>query len=314
MWLCGGLALVAMAWALHSVRADNRRTALALGLAAVSPLLVGSVVLSRFDLLPALLAVTGIAAVVAGRPRLGLGVLGAGVAVKLWPGVLIPLALAYVWRRRGSREAVLAGAAAVAVVALAFLPFVLLAPHGVWDSLKGQSTRPLQIESLGSALMLAAHHVFGTGLTMESSHGSQNLVGSGPDALAALQSLLQIVVIVGLWAAFAFRGEPSSERLLRYSAAAVTAFIALGKVLSPQFLIWLIPLVPLVRGRRGIAASALLVAACVLTQLWFPLRYFDMALHFAAYPSWTLLARDLVLIVLLVVLAWPRGEPESEPV
>src|SRR5207237_5127442 len=122
----------------------------------------------------------------------------------------------------------LAAGAAVAVVAVAFLPFVVLAPHGVWDSLKGQSTRPLQIESLGSALLLAAHHVFGTGLTMESSHGSQNLVGSGADALAGLQSLLQIVAIAGLWVAFAFRGEPSSERLLRYSAAAVTAFIALG--------------------------------------------------------------------------------------
>ena len=57
---------------------------------------------------------------------------------------------------------------------------------------------------------------------------------------------------------------------MRWSAAAVVAFVALGKVLSPQFLIWLAPLVPLVAGRRGLRASVLLVVALVLTQLWFP--------------------------------------------
>ena len=44
-------------------------------------------------------------------------------------------------------------------------------------------------------------------------------------------------------------------------------------MLSPQYLIWLVPLVALVRGRRGIAAVALLVAALVATQAWFPDHY-----------------------------------------
>jgi hypothetical protein len=92
---------------------------------------------------------------------------------------------------------------------------------------------------------------------------------------------------------------------VRASAAAVVAFVALGKVLSPQFLIWLVPLVPLVRGRRGVAAAALLALAMVLTQLWFPYRYWDLALHFAPRESWLVLARDLVLVALAVVLAAP---------
>jgi hypothetical protein len=77
-------------------------------------------------------------------------------------------------------------------------------------------------------------------------------------------------------------------------------------VLSPQFLIWLIPLVPLVplvRGRRGLEASALLAAALVLTQLWFPYRYWDLALEFDTAASWLVLARDLVLVGLTLLLA-----------
>ena len=73
-------------------------------------------------------------------------------------------------------------------------------------------------------------------------------------------------------------------------------------VLSPQFPIWLIPIVPLVRGRRGLGASALLGVALVLTQIWFPFRYFRLSLDFEEGLSWPLLARDLTLVALVAVL------------
>jgi hypothetical protein len=60
--------------------------------------------------------------------------------------------------------------------------------------------------------------------------------------------------------------------------------------------------VPLVRGRRGLLASALLAVALVLTQTWFPFRYFRLALNFEAGLSWLLLARDLTLVALVAVL------------
>jgi len=123
--------------------------------------------------------------------------------------------------------------------------------------------------------------------------------------LATVQSIVQAAVVIGLWIAFA-RGPAEPERLVRYSAATVAAFIAFGKVLSPQFLIWLIPLVPLARGRRGVAASAVLLVALVLTQLWFPYRYWDLALRQDELASYLVFARDLVLIALVAVLVIPR--------
>jgi hypothetical protein len=121
--------------------------------------------------------------------------------------------------------------------------------------------------------------------------------------VGSVSSALLAVVLVAIWAAAA-RGPATPERLVRWTAASVTAFVTFDKVLSPQFLIWLLPLVPLVRGRRGLAASVLLGLALLLTQVWFPIRYFDLV-AFDPFPSWVLLARDLVLLALLAVLTAP---------
>jgi Mannosyltransferase (PIG-M) len=188
------------------------------------------------------------------------------------------------------------------VMALVLVPFAALAPHALLATIEDQARRPLQIESLGAAGLVAAHHLVGAAVQMDSTFGSQNLVGGAAHTLGGLQTGLQAAALVALWLWFAARLR-SNRELVAAAAGAVAVFVAFGKVLSPQFLIWLIPLVPLVRGRRGLVASALLLAALVLTQLWFPQRYWDYALRFAPAESWLVLARDLVLVALAVVLA-----------
>jgi hypothetical protein len=305
MLLCGAAALAAMAAMLGTLRADGLRLLLALGFAAVAPVALGPVVLTRYDLWPAALAAAALAALCAGRDRLSLALLGLAAAAKVYPAVLAPLLVAHVWRRRGAREAAVAAGLGVAVVAAVFAPFVVLAPGGVWHSVVEQVTRPLQIESLGSAVLLAAHHLFGLGLQVTTSHGSQNLAGSLPDAVGAAEAWIGLAGLVALWLWFARRPR-DTETLVRASAAAVCLFVAFGKVLSPQYMIWLVPLVPLVRGRRGLVAGALLGLALLLTQLWFPDRYWNLVYGFGGYESALVLARDLVLVVLLGVLLWPR--------
>jgi glycosyl transferase family 87 len=305
MVVCGLLAIAGMTIALGALRAGPERLFAALAFGTLAPLALGSVILTRFDLWPTALLVLGLAAVLAERRRLGLGVLGLAASAKIFPAVAVPLALTYIWRRRGRREALVCAGIFAGVVALCFLPFVRLSPGGVWDSLYRQADRPLQIESLGSSFLLVAHQLGAWTVHLNLSHGSQNQGGSLAGVLAGVESVLQAVVVIGLWIAFA-RGPAEPERLVRYTAATVAAFIAFGKVLSPQFLIWLIPLVPLVRGRRGVAASAVLAVALVLTQLWFPNRYWRLALQQDAISSWLVFARDLVLLLLVFVLAIPK--------
>jgi len=303
-WLmaaCGVALVLLTAAALAALDAGLARFGAVLAFAALWPLALGPVVLTRYDLWPAALTAGAMAAFLAGRDRLGSGVLGAAVAAKIFPVVLAPLLAAWVWRRRGRRAALGCGAIFLAVVAAAFLPFAVLGPGGLGESLGHQLSRPLQIESLGAAVLVALHHVAGLGVEMAPGHGSQNIAGSLGDAVGAATTAVQVAVLCALWLVFA-RGELSRERLVRFSALALVAFVALGKVLSPQFLIWLVPVVPLV----GLPAAAVLAAALLLTQSWFPYSYWDYARHFDGTVTALVLARDLVLVGLLLVLSRPE--------
>ncbi len=304
MLLCGAAAAGLVAFILTRDGAGPVRLVGGTLLAGLAPLALGPVVLSRFDLWPAALTVAAVAALIADRPRAAFALLGGAVATKVYPIVLVPPAVAYVWRRKGRREAAIGCGVLLAVVAALFVPFLALSPSGVWASFSGQASRPLQIESLGASFLLAAHQAWGLSLDELSSHGSDNLGGSAAHTLAVAQSLLELAVLGVLWVAFA-RGEATRDRLIRYTAATVCAFVALNKVLSPQYLIWLFALIPLVRGRRGAVAGALFLAAMVLTQLWFPRHYIALVYGLDPRASWFVVARDMTLVALLAALVWP---------
>jgi uncharacterized membrane protein len=272
----------------------------AAALAAVAPLLLGSVVLSRFDLYPAALTAVALLALVRRRFALGGIVLGCAFAAKLWPAVLAPFLLVWVWRTAGPHRALVAAGSAVATAAAWFLPFAAIAPDGLGHMFHAQLARPLQIESLGASLLIAVHNVFDTSLHVVGSFGSQNLAGTGVGVVQALTTALQVAALIAVFAVFV-RGEPTVERLLLSCAAAVTVLIGFGKVFSPQFLIWLIPLVPLVRDRL---AQVLLAASLVLTQVYFPGRYWSIATSFDATWSSVLLARNALAVGLAVALVY----------
>lgn len=307
MALVGILGVLALDAALRRQRSSRRDRVLALAAVALLPLLLGGVILTRFDLVPAALVAGALALLAAGRLRAAALVVGVGIAVKLYPAVLVPLLAVQAWRSGGRRALATILALVAAPVVVAYLPFLVLAPGGVLDSVGRQLGRPLQIESLGAGVLLALHHGFGVGLGWASGSGSQNLTGTGADAVAVLQGVAQVAAVALVWVAF-WRGPATTERLVRYSAAAVVAFVALSKVLSPQFLVWLLLLVPLVGGPRRRSALLLTVAACALTAVWFPARYWDLVFEFDPLASWLVLLRGLTLLALLAALTWPATE------
>jgi len=298
MGACGAVCIAAAASALRAVEAGADRTWAGLLAIGVSPLLVGSLFDTRFDLWPTLLAVGAAAALVRERPVASGVLLGLGFSAKLWPGVLLPIALAYLWRRRGRQRAVAGLGAFIATAAACFLPFAILGPDGLRAMFADQLDRPLQVESLGAAVLMAAQHLGMRPLATVTSHGAQALSGQGAGLAADLSTAVELTAVLAVWIVFARRRKPDGETMLLAAAAAVCALVAFDRVLSPQYLIWLVPFVALVRGRRGVAGGALLFVALGLTQTWFPWHYWSLATGHAAPWSWFLLARDLALVAL----------------
>ena len=277
------------------------RSASATAYISVSPLVIGSLASTRFDLWPAALTLAALAALLGERHRLGWAALGASIAAKLYPVVLIPVAVVWTLRRRGQRELARAAGVGALVLGAAFVPFAILAPNGLWESGWGQLSRPLEIESLAASYLKTFGHPHVIGV-----HGALALSGHGAIAVASV--VAGLVVLLAIWIDFG-RHEPTQERLVRSCAACVCAFIAFGKVLSPQYLIWLVPLVPLVRGRRGLAATALLTAAFLCTDVvWYGTHRFD-DYAFGSHWAWLVLTRNLILVLLVAVLGLARGAP-----
>jgi hypothetical protein len=265
----------------------------------ISPLLVGDLVQTRYDLWPTLLTTAAVLALLRDRHRLGWALLAAAVVSKGYAICLVPLAIAWTARRAGMPELRRAAAWGAGVAAAALVPFLVVAPHGVWESFRSQVVRPLQIESLGGAVLMTAKRA-----QVVSSYGSHNIAGSPAQILATSLGIVELCALLWCWWSFA-RGRADAERFCVLAAASVCGFVAFGKVLSPQYLIWLIPLVALVRGRRGLAAVGLLGLACLLTQWWTPTRYGEYKNEFRW--AWVVLGRDLVLLALFAVLARPTG-------
>ncbi|HZG48264.1 MAG TPA: glycosyltransferase 87 family protein [Thermoleophilaceae bacterium] len=285
--LCGGLAARS--------GGERRRALLA---AALTPLVCGALVRTHFDLAPVALTLAALALLCASRPRVGFALLGAAVMTKGFALVIVPVALA--WHvGRGMRREAWQGAAvcAAVIVALAGLS-AAASPQGALDAVRYHLERPVQIESAPAMVLFALD---GAGLgeaSATTSHRSDGLTHEAGWAVggAALALMLGALALATL----AARRSPEPRTLVLASLAAVTAFAALGKVLSPQFLIWVLPLGALAFAWRMHALAAAVLVAALLTQLEFPAHYRDVV---AREPLALLLvaARDLTLLAVLAM-------------
>ena len=120
--------------------------------------------------------------------------------------------------------------------------------------------------------MLALDAVGAGDAVSVSSHRSDGLLHDAADAVSALFAGM----LVGLVALLAARTGRTPRELVLASMAGVIAFALFGKVLSPQFVIWVLPLGALAFAWRRHALAAVIGAAALLTQIEFPAHYFDV--------------------------------------
>jgi hypothetical protein len=267
----------------------------------------GALSLNRFDPLVGLLVALSVLALVWRRyVPAGLAV-GLGFALKLTPIVLLPLVLVVPARRRA---ACWAAVAAVGAAVVPFIPFLIESARAFNGVSAYQGGRGLQIESLGGTPYLLASLAGGEGVrVVVPGGGSLEVVGPGSAQVAALSPLtvlaLLVVVNVLVWRArHALRESPEAVVL-----AALTALLAVlvgNKVLSPQHLLWVLPLTALclvARPPLHKAAGVLVLGAVLLTQVEFPAFYHEMS-RLEPLPIVLVALRNSLLAAAFIVCLW----------
>ena len=296
MAACGVGFVLCAAWVLDRLGLSQLR----LLPIVLAPALLGPVFLNRYDPLAALLTALALVALLRARDRTTGALLGVGTALKIYPAVVALVAARRVRDRLGSAVAFVVAAAVLV------LPFFALAPGGVGYSLWTQAKRHLQYETLGASLLMAADkaHLY-TAHWILGNPGSIDLGGRLPDAVGVLSTLVSLALVALVLVAW-WRGPDTDRRLATAWAAALVGFTAFGKVLSPQYLTWILPFVPLAAGRRGLYAAGSLLAALALTQ---PYSYGGRLLNFD-WTVWPLVARNLLLVATFAFLySALRSEP-----
>jgi hypothetical protein len=261
------------------------------------------VAVTRYDAVVALtLAVAAIGAALGGRyVYLAYASLGLGAAAKLVPALAtVPLA---------RRDAARGYAVFFGVLVLFFAPAVLLGGDRFLNSFAYHAERGLQVESLAASILMKLGWV--TGISFE--YGAFEVQGKGVGLASSLSlPMTGVLLLITALVMYRRRGRLDAGRFPRYAAALILAFMLGSKVLSPQYMIWLLPIVPLgVGGLAGAGVSLIFLAACWTTTQVFPIHYGDLLNGRYPGPD-LLLARNLLLVILWALLLFlPPRTPET---
>jgi hypothetical protein len=306
MFLFGGAAAAAVA--LASARLWNGMERLVAPLVfAGGVLAAGAIVANRFDTAVAFLIAVALWLLVSRQHVAAAAVLGVGFALKLTPVLLLPIVVILARRWWAA-----VGAFCVAAAA----PFVahLGAPHLARIVLY-HAERPLQFESVLATPLLLSHLLGLTHAQIGNAYGSQMVVTPGAELMTSLSAPLGITALCVTYAiVLSRRASLRSENVALPVLAVLLTFVVFGKVLSPQFLIWLLPAAALLAPRHPWPAG-LFVGIVALTQVQFP-SLFRALVALRPEAISVVALRNVALVVLWVLVLvelWrlPRGEAQG---
>lgn len=268
--------------------------------------------LVRFDLAPILLTALAMLATHRGRP-VGAGVfLGLAIAAKLYAIVLVPVFAAWWWLRHDRRDALVHVGAVGLSVALAVLPFAIVAGSAALDTVQFQQQRGLQLESAAGGVIQLLNMLWPEGLEVElaTTHELRSdRVTAYLDAQSWVALGLLAGAVVGAIQRLRSRGGtgPALSDLAGVTVAMLIAFMLTNRALSPQHVFWVVPFVPLLS--RGHQLALIMVA--VLTIALFPVLYADLVAQ-EAVPIGLLNLRNLLLAGVALSLLLARNGRATE--
>jgi Glycosyltransferase family 87 len=296
-----GFALALMALCVLAARltgGNERRAAFGI---AIAPFLAGSLMRGYFDVAPITITVAALVAILYCRVKLGFALLALAVMTKGFPLVVAPIALAWLLGRGQRRQALEGLATLVAVAGVLGLAVLAFSPGGAWYAIHYQTARPLEIESTPATMLYVWDWLFGQRGRTFGSFGSINLGHAGSGFVTVLCGLLLVSSIALLTYRAARENQPRA--LVLAGLASVAAFAAFGKVFSPQYVVWLFPLIAMgaAWGEWWIAGAA--AVATLLTKIEFPGLFNDLVAR-RNVTVLVIVERNLAVVLIVAIAIW----------
>ena len=298
-------AVLAFAFAGGVLLASGRLAALgggrewgALLVIALAPVATGAMIRTHFDLAAVFCLVAGLAAIAVGRSKSGFALFAVGGAIKLFPLAAVPVAAAWLFGRGRRGEAVAGLVVASSIVALTVGAGVGLSAEGAANAVEYHVERPVQIESLPATVLNGIEEAGGRDPEPVHSHRSDGLEHPAADAITAGFVALLCIVLIALTVSAARSDDVRGLGIAGLATAAAVA--AFGKVLSPQFMLWLVPLAAVAWAWRMYLLGIATTATVAVTLVWFPDRYFDLVDRDEPMLAAVAVRNGLLLVVLIL--------------
>lgn len=274
---------------------------------------LGPVSYTRLDIVVAVALVWTIERALAGRwGHVGL-LIAAGTAVKLVPVLLLPM-LFFVAPR--DRRRLLVGSFAGGV-ALAVLPFINALPDMFHSIVDYHTERGVQAESIWGAGMLTAQRLADYPVAIVASHRAWDAVAPASETLKSISNGASLVVVLGAIALAVRTRVGDLRRITLLLFAAMSLLVGVGRVYSPQYVLWLIALGAVAMAtapRLAAPALGVLGVTTVLAHLEFPVWFWDALFYKEDAALIVLMARDALTIVIGVLALWAWKRARRAPV
>jgi len=268
------------------------------------------VVLERFDMAANALLLLAIALLAARSHRWAWCVLGLGTVLKLYPALAVPFFALVTWEQRTRRQCALD----VSAFALAVLAPTLIVVQGNLPVLSRffsfQMGRGVEVETTFASVLMLGHVLTGSPLQHISGSGTEEVAAPLAPLLAGLSLPLTILALAAL-SLLAWRGRPVGQDasalftwLVRLTLLALLLFIILRNVLSPQYVLWLYPLIVLLEQRQATVWA--LYSATLLLGNWIYPTNWGAVTRFLPHAIALLAVRNALLVVLVLVLLAQR--------
>lgn len=274
-------------------------------LSAVSIACLGQVYVTRFDVFPSLLCMLALAFFTRGRYLWSAVWISAGFFMKAYPILLAPLFGLLLLHQKKYKE-VAASALLLGILLVSANLLLGWATGGsYWNSFQYHASRGIQIESLYALYPYLAYLFLGKKIMIYPGHGSINIWTDGLQTLQNISRYLPVFLLSLFYGAFGWalwkrRGKPISLSVVVEAVLLIILVFMLSfQVLSPQFMIWLTPLIFLAEPPHPRAFFLTFLLLMLLTQFIFP-GYYYLLWQERAEGILLLLARNLVLLLLLV--------------